>query len=152
MWRVHDALGSSYTSWCTKSRQSLPFHRKQCSKSALFWCSFVCSRVLVHDRKQCYLLEASTIPETQPNFSSEFCQYTALLTHREAAKLSWYGDLCGFMTIQLPCRHNNVNILLLYQGHSMKSTVLSNLELVSGRRILQSSLLLEQQLSVLSLQ
>lgn len=47
--------------------------------------------------------------------------------------------------------HNNVNILLLYQGYSIKSIVLSNVELVSGRRILQFSLLLEQQLSVLSL-
>lgn len=40
--------------------------------------------------------------------------------------------------------HNNVSILPLYQGYSMKSIVLSNLELFSGWRILRSSLLLEQ--------
>lgn len=47
--------------------------------------------------------------------------------------------------------HNNVNVLPLYQGYSRKSIVLSDVELVSGRRRLQFSLLLEQQLSVLSL-
>lgn len=47
--------------------------------------------------------------------------------------------------------HRNVSILLLYQGYAMKSIVLSNLELVSGRRIFPYSLFLEQATTVLSL-